>query len=206
MIHQQQHRPGLYVHHRLGPKYFIQLSLLHPWLLHCGQCTATAELGVLLPTSSMHPPSASRSRSPTRVEQLVSARAQDLQDLTRRVDALDVQLRELVDLDRIAHGVVDTLDRIDSRLEPLERSVHTAVQELDLQSRRILSRISLLEAEMRTIRMQDESLRRLRARLHFSSEAGRPQTPAGPPPATPARPPSPKPAGPPSPKPAGPPS
>ena len=64
MIHQQQHRPGLYVHHRLGPKYFIQLSLLHPWLLHCGQCTATAELGVLLPTSSMPRHSASRSRSP----------------------------------------------------------------------------------------------------------------------------------------------
>ena len=64
MIHQQQHRPGPYVHHRLGPKYFIQLSLLHPWLLHCGQCTATAELGVLLPTSSMPRHSASRSRSP----------------------------------------------------------------------------------------------------------------------------------------------
>ena len=64
MIDQQQHRPGLYVHHRLGPKYFIQLSLLHPWLLHCGQCTATAELGVLLPTSSMPRHSASRSRSP----------------------------------------------------------------------------------------------------------------------------------------------
>ena len=147
-----------------------------------------------------HPLSGSRSRSPTRVEQLVSARAQDLQDLTLRVDALDEQLRELVDLDRIAHGVVDTLDRIDRRLEPLERSVHTAVQELDLQSRRILSRISLLEAEIRTIRMQDESLRRLRARLHFSSEAGRPQTPAGPPPATP----SPKSAGRPHGTPAGP--
>ena len=64
MIHQQQHRPGLYVHHRLGPKYFIQLSLLHPWLLHCRQCTATAELGVLLLTSSMPRHSASRSRSP----------------------------------------------------------------------------------------------------------------------------------------------
>ena len=64
MIHQQQHRPGPYVHHRLGPKYFIQLSLLHPWLLHCGQCTATAELGVLLLTSSMPRHSASRSRSP----------------------------------------------------------------------------------------------------------------------------------------------
>ena len=153
MIHQQLHRPGLYVHHRPGPKYLTQLSLLQPWLLHCGQCTATAELGVLLPTSSMHPHSASRSRSPTRVEQLVSARAQDLQDLTLRVDALDEQLRELVDLDRIAHGVVETLDRIDSRLEPLERSVHTAVQELDLQSRRILSRISLLEAEIGIIRI-----------------------------------------------------
>ena len=100
-----------------------------------------------------HPLSGSRSRSPTRVEQLVSARAQDLQDLTRRVDALDEQLRELVDLDRIAHGVVDTLDRIDSRLEPLERSVHTAVQELDLHSRRSVSRISLLEAEIGIIRI-----------------------------------------------------
>ena len=153
MIHQQQHRPGPYVHHRLGPKYFIQLSLLHPWLLHCGQCTATAELGVLLLTSSMPRHSASRSRSPTRVEQLVSARAQDLQELTLRVDALEEQLRELVDLDRIVHGVVEALDRIDSRLEPLERSVHTAVQELDLHSRRSVSRISLLEAEIGIIRI-----------------------------------------------------
>ena len=101
----------------------------------------------------MPQPSASRSRSPTRVEQLVYASRRDLQELTLRVDALEEQLRELVDLDRIVHGVVEALDRIDSRLEPLERSVHTAVQELDLHSRRTVSRISLLEAEIGIIRI-----------------------------------------------------
>ena len=173
MIDQQQHRPGLYVHHRLGPKYFIQLSLLHPWLLHCGQCTATAELGVLLPTSSMPRHSASRSRSPTRVEQLATM----LQDLTVRVDSMDELMKELVD------------GRLQGSVEALRRI--TALESQRLADSR---RISLLEAQRLVL---EESLRRLRARLHFASEAGPSQTPAGPPPATPAGLPSAKPAGPP---------
>ena len=135
MIDQQQHRPGLYVHHRLGPKYFIQLSLLHPWLLHCGQCTATAELGVLLPTSSMPRHSASRSRSPTRVEQLATM----LQDLTVRVDSMDELMKELVD-GRLQGSVV-ALRRI------------TALESQRLADSR---RISLLEAQRLVL---EESLR-----------------------------------------------
>ena len=179
MIHQQQHRPGPYVHHRLGPKYFIQLSLLHPWLLHCGQCTATAELGVLLLTSSMPRHSASRSRSPTRVDQLATM----LQELTLRVNAMDELMKQLVD----------------GRLADNFRRIIALESQRLADSRRIDSRISLLEAQRLSL---EESLRRLRVRLHVASEAGPSQTPAGPPPATPALPLTQTPAGPPPARPA----
>ena len=174
MIQQQQHRLGPYVHHRLGPKYFIHLSLLHPWLLHCGQCTATAELGVLLLTSSMPRRSASRSRSPTRVDQLATM----LQELTLRVNAMDELMKQLVD----------------GRLADNFRRIIALESQRRVDSRRIDSRISLLEAQRRSL---EESLRRLRVRLHVASEAGPSQTPAGPPPATPALPLTQTPAGPP---------
>ena len=145
-----------------------------PWLLHCGQCTATAELGVLLLTSSMPRRSAPRSRSPTRVSaataiaiaQSFATLATQLEDLIDRVNAMDELMKWLDDV-RFADS---------RRITGLEERI-TGLEAQSLTDRH---RINALE----------ESLRTMRTGLLLASQepsrtpAGFP--PSGPPPATPS--------------------
>ena len=149
-----------------------------PWLLHCGQCTATAELGVLLLTSSMPRRSASRSRSPTRVDKL----ATQLEELTGRVNAMDELMKQLAD----------------ERLADSRRIIVLEAQRL-ADSRRIY----VLEESLQTMRMRLHFASQGPSRTPAGPPpAGPPPatpappaepppatlwTPAGPPPATPSR-------------------
>ena len=171
-----------------------------PWLLHCGQCTATAELGVLLLTSSMPRRSASRSRSPTQqwrsrsrvsaataiaIAQSFATVATQLEELTRRVNFMDELLKQLADERLMERRRIDALERRINALEAQRRADDHRIQELE------------------------NALHTLRMRLHIASlhpgvvgpsrtPAGSPPAgspPAGPPPATPAK--SATPAGPP---------
>ena len=183
MIDQQQHRPGLYVHHRLGPKYFIQLSLLHPWLLHCGQCTATAELGVLLNRvwapifrgllcchiDSVAMPrrcSASRSRSRSRSR---SGGSGPVISNRSRIGALENRIAEL-----------------ESRLSEYRIvELENRIVDLEYRNRDLSRQVDVLERLVQVLQAFSLSYGHRLAELERA--AGLPTPPAGPPPATPAR-------------------
>ena len=186
------HRLGLYVHHRLGPKYFIQLSLLHPWLLHCGQCTATAELGVLLnrvwapifrgllcchidsvamprrgPVSMrlFRRDAASRSRSRSRPR---SGGSGPVISSRSRIGALENRIAEL-----------------ESRLSEYRIvELENRIVDLEYRNRDLSRQVDVLERLVQVLQAFSLSYGHRLAELERA--AGLPTPPAGPPPATPA--------------------